>query len=161
MRMEHRKLSRWLLLAGGIAALGGLTVLLVYAPALGRECCAVYPELAHLFWPGLCYVWAVGALLGCALWQYMKICIRIGQGRSFCRENGEGLDWISRFLFISAACCAAAPILLQIAAGQSGPVWIACLLFAMAGAAMGILARVMGKLLMRAVELQEENDLTI
>ena len=159
--MEQRKLSRWLLLAGGIAALGGLTVLLVYAPALGRECCTAYPELAHLFWPGLCFVWGVGALFGCALWQYIRICVRIGQGRSFCRENGEGLKKIARFLFLGAACCAAAPILLKIAAGETGPVWIACVLLALACAAMGILAWALGKLLMHAVELQEENDLTV
>lgn len=159
--MEQKKISRVLLAAGAMAALGALVVCFAYVPQIGMDCREAYPELTHLFWPGLCYVWAVAALYWAALWQYFRICVRIGDGRSFCRENGMGLQMISRLLFLGAAGCILAPVLLALFSGQTGPVWVICLLFALASAAVGILAWALGKLLMRAVELQEENDLTV
>ena len=160
-KTEQKRLSRMLLLAGALAGVGGLFILFVEAPAAAQECRAAYPEYAWLFWPGLLYVWAVGGLYLSALYQYGRICVRIGQDRSFCAENGKGLHRIARLLFAAAAACAAAPFLLAAAAEVGGPAVVLCLLLALASAAMGMLAWALGKLLMRAVALQEENDLTV
>ena len=87
--MEHKRLSH-LLIGAGAAACAGLAVLfLLYAPVLGLEVRDMMPEYAFLFWPALLYVWAIGGMYMAAMWQYMRISLRIGQDNSFCAENAQ------------------------------------------------------------------------
>ena len=58
--MKHRQISRLLLTAGGIAFVGAAFLMFVYAPILGQDCAAMYPELSYLYWPMLIGVWALG-----------------------------------------------------------------------------------------------------
>lgn len=159
--MEHQKLARYLMAAGGIAALGTGYAFLIAVPVGVRNAVAAHPELAVYYWPALIYIWIIGALCATALAEYFLICRRIGQNRSFCRENAAGLGRIARELLIAAPLCLAscgAPLLPGVEMGA----WCAFpVLAAMASGALGILAWALGKLLNRAVQLKEENDLTI
>lgn len=159
--MEHKKISVYLKAAGGIAALGGAVVFFLYAPVMALDCRRAYPELAFLFWPGLLFVWALGGLYAAALWQYFLISHRIGQNRSFCRENTSGLMKISSLFMLAGLLSLGGMGAWLVDAWRLGPGWIALLLVGMASPAVGVLAWALGKLLQKAVALQEENELTI
>lgn len=159
--MEHKKLSVILLLAGGIAGLGGAAVFFGYAPAIGLEIKAGTPELARLFWPLLALVWVIALLYAAALWQYMAICVRIGKNNSFCAGNAASLRRIGLFLYAAAGVWGLlilSPLVLKF---DIGPVWLVFMLVGLASAAVGMVARAMAALVARAAKLQEENDLTV
>ena len=160
--MEHRKVSGLLIAAGIVAFLGGASLFLLYAPLAANECRTAYPEFAHLFWPGLIYVWIIGLCYCAAMVEYFRVSARIGQDRSFCAENAKSLRRIA--LFLGAACVLWAllvflpGLILRI---SIGPVFLVFLLAAAASASMGILAWALGRLLDRATKYKEENDLTV
>lgn len=160
--MEHRKVSGLLIAAGILATLGGAFLFLLYAPVIANECRDLYPELAFLFWPGLVYLWIIALSYCAAMIEYFRVCVRIGQDRSFCPENAKSLGRIALFM------CAAGMlwVLMTVLPGiiwriDIGPVFLVFLLAAMASFAMSVLAWALGKLLSRAVRLKEENDLTV
>ena len=159
--MEHKKLSYYLLAAGGIAGAGALGIFLVYL--LGMISVAFNPAspYAYLSFAAIAGMCVLAVLYGLALKEYFCICLRIGKNRSFCPENAKGLHRIFQFLMAAALVWLAAE-LAAFLPGMSKGLWnMAFLLFAMASAAMGILAYALGKLLKRATQLQEENELTI
>ena len=159
--MEHKKLSRYLLAAGIIASAGAGGIFLIYL--LGMISVAIDPAspYAYLAFAAMAGMIALAILYGLALQEYFCICLRIGKNRSFCQENAKGLHRIFQF-FLSAALLWLAAEFSAFLPGMAWGIWnIAFLLFAMASAAMGILAYALGKLLKRATQLQEENELTI
>ena len=160
--MEQKKVSRCLIMAGALAALCGGFLFFVYAPIAAGQCREMYPELAHLYLPGLLAVEAIGLTYAGAMAEYFRIVVRIGQDRSFCRENARGLSRIARFMaaagFLWALLLILPPLIWQV---QYGAALFAMLLAAAASFAMGVLAWGLGKLLARAVALKEENDLTV
>ena len=157
--MEHRKVSGILIAAGVMAAAGGAAVMLGFAPAGMAQVREAYPALAWVFWPGLLFIWLVGGLCAGALWQYFRISVRIGAGKSFCAANARDMARIAALLFDAAGLVLAASGALLIFG--LGPIWLFLLLIGMAIGAMGLLAYALSRLLARAVQLQEENDLTV
>lgn len=159
--MEHKKISRYLLAAGAIAGVGAGLVFLAYLLGMiGWACTSSQTDalIACLAIVGMC---VLALFYGLALREYMCICRRIGQNRSFCPENARGLHHIFRYLLAAAATWLAGEGASMLPGMSGGPWSIGFLLFAMASAAMGILAYALGQLLRRATQLQEENELTI
>lgn len=160
--MNHKKVSLVLMLAGGLAALGGAFLFFIYGPIMAGQCRTAYPELAFLYVPGLLWILLIGLSYACAMAEYFLIVSRIGKDRSFCRENAVGLSRIALFMGVAGALWLLGIFLPTLLWGvHFGAAYLAMLLAAAASAAMGILAWGLGKLLARAVALKEENDLTI
>ena len=160
--MKQKTISWILAAAGAVAALGILLVFGVFVPVLAGECRTMYPELAHLYWPGLIGMWLIGLTFLLALWEYFLVSIRIGRDQSFSVGNVISLRRIALYLAISGVlwlCAVIGPGLIFHA--DIGPIWIYFFLFAMAGFALALLAWGLSMLLQRAVALQEENDLTV
>lgn len=159
--MDHRRISWLLIAAGAVAALGGAFLFFVYAPLAGLACRETVPELAYLFIPGLVFIWFIGILYALAMACYFRVCLRIGKGMSFHRENVKDLSRIA-FLLLSAGAVWVLGIPLGLLLRLGFGAWcFAFLLAAAASAAMGGLAKGLSLLLRRAVALQEENDLTV
>ncbi len=159
--MEHRRVSRLLMLAGGIAVLGGAYLFFVDAPKAALQYRALMPEYAYLFIPALVFLWLIGLIYLTAMADYFRVCRRIGQDRSFCPENERSLSRIA-CLLIGAAAIWLLGIPLGLLLRLDFGIWtVAFLLAAAASAAMGLLAGSLAKLLGRAVEMKEENDLTV
>ena len=142
--MEQKRISRFLLLAGGAAMAGLAVVFLGFIPITLWSARAWLGGWAAAL--GTAYALGIGGLYFGALRLYMTICRRIGQGCSFCAENAAGL-WL-----LGEAGYAVADLGI---AGLYFP------LLALASAALGVLAWALGRLLRHAVRLQEENDLTV
>ena len=158
--MEHRKISRLLMLAGSFAVLGGVYLFFVAAPCEGLYYRERFPEYAYLFIPALVFLWAIGLVYLAAMAEFFRVCRRIGQDRSFCPENAQSLSRIARFLIIAGAAWLAG-IPGSLLMGATGGICVPFLLAAAASAAMGMLAGGLARLLRRAVEMKEENDLTV
>ena len=159
--MEHRKVSRLLMLAGVIAVLGGGYLFFVDAPMAALRYRELMPEYAYLFIPALVFLWVIGLIYLAAMADYFRVCRLIGQDRSFCPENDRSLSRIARLL-IGAAAIWLLGIPLGLLLGLGIGVWTAVFaLAAAASAAMGMLALGLSRLLKRATEMKEENDLTV
>ena len=138
--MEHRKISRLLMLAGSFAVLGGVYLFFVAVPREGLYYRERYPEYAYLFIPALVFLWAIGFVYLAAMAEFFRVCRRIGQDRSFCPENEKSLSRIARLL-IGAAILWLLGIPLGLLLGLGSGIWtVAFLLAAAASAAMGMLA---------------------
>ena len=160
--MKQRTISHILMAGGAVAGLGIILVFGVFVPVIANECRTMYPELAYLYWPGLIGMWLIGAMFLMGLWEYFRVCIRIGDDQSFSVGNVSSLRRIALYMAVSGALwigAAFGPGLVFHA--DVGPIWIYFFLFAMAGFALALLAWGLSLLLRRAVEIQEENDLTV
>ena len=164
--MNQKRISRFLIVAGVLAGIGILAAAGVYAPVMAGECRDLYrediPGIEGLYWVGLIGVWTASLLFLLALMEYLRVSARIGKDRSFCRENVKSLSRIALFLWADGALW----ILAIFAPGllfrvDIGPICVVFLLISMANAALGLLSWALGRLLARAVELKEENDLTV
>lgn len=159
--MNHRKISALLLAAGAIAIAGVLWIFGWAVPTAADRCQRLFSGVAWLYWPALLYVWVVGVLMLCAIIQYMRICLRIGRDRSFCKANIAGLRSIARLLFAASAMCLAALAAVFLPNMAPGPWCAFVILPAMASGAMASLAMALSWLLARATQLQEDSELTI
>lgn len=159
--MEHKRLSRLLMLAGIIALVGGAAIFIILLPMIGRNYCARFPDAQALYWPSLIYFWLIGLLCAAAMAQYMGICRRIGQNRSFCDDNARGLKRIAQLLFGCAVMLLLYCLTALLPYVYVVPLVVDLVIISMAFAAMGMLAWALHRLILHAVHLQEENDLTI
>lgn len=169
--MQHRKIANVLKIAGWIATLGIIFVFYcmpihfyfqfrLMDELLGRK------RLLMLILPSA----AVGLPYLAALRDYFSICRNIGNERSFCDENVALLRRIARLFVVDGGIwCIILPVyalLLGVELRYIRYIFsfmnCACvLLFIMADSALALLAYMVSRLLARAEELQNENELTI
>ena len=165
--MNQRKLSRVLMLAGGMALAGviflfyGMAVFYLLSHVSGMGAVISIAQMAL----GLPYLFALN--------HYFRICKNIGDDRSFCRENAKRMDAIAKLLFLAAALWVVAAVLVALLGGAgelSGygtapfgalALYVRMGLALLASLAVGLVAKMMALLVGRATRLQEENDLTI
>ena len=156
---EHPE--RGMKLAAVAMAVIGALVAFVLVPVAARAMLWEYPERGAWYWPGMIYAWAVLAPGFCGLWEFWKICVRIGQNDSFSRGNAQSLFRICGLaLGMAALLVAGAAALCILRMGQPG-----LLLLMLGGAAacaiVALLACALGQLVRRAAVLQSESELTI
>ena len=164
--MNQKRIARFLIAAGVLAGIGILAAAGVYAPALAGRCLKMFledvPGIEGLYWVGLIGVWTASLLFLLALMEYLRVSARIGKDRSFCRENVKSLSRIALFLWADGTLWILAIFIPGLFFNLGvGPAWVFFLLISMANAALGLLAWALARLLARAVELKEENDLTV
>ena len=160
--MDQKKISRVLIAAGAIAAAAGIFLFFIYGTAAAISCRDAFPELKHLFWPGLIWLWAIGLCYLAAMAEYFRIVLNIGKDRSFVPENARGLSRIAGWMGAAGVLWLLAEVLPGLIWGvRLGAGWLGVLLAAVASFAMAMLAWGLGRLLARAVQLKEENYLTV
>lgn len=157
--MSHKHLSHLLLLAGGVAGVGVLGLLGVYAGLLALR--ASQAALPVQYWALLAFVCIIAAAYGAALWQYMRISCRIGRDRSFCRENVRSMRWIARLMGAAAGMWAVLVALQALLAIDLATETLFIVMLCLASAAIALVAYVLEHLLHHAVQLQEDSELTI
>ena len=160
--MKQKTISRIMIVGGVVAGLGIILVFGVFVPDFAWDCRVMYPELAYLYWPGLTGMWIIAAIILLALWEYFRVCVRIGREQSFSAGNVQSLRRIAVYMTVTAGLLIAAALLpgLVFQAGI-GPLWVDFVILAMASFALSLLAWGLSLLLKRAVEIKEENDLTV
>lgn len=151
--MEHKSISRMLLIAGAVVALFAAAVLFAAVPitiftvldiSLFRKLLtlAVYVFIAYF---------AFAALI-----KYARICVMIGRNQSFSRENVVNMDKIAKYLFCCGGC-----FLLTIFTLWANITYWPEIIASLGCGGLGVIAYALSRLLDHAVSLQEENDLTV
>lgn len=170
--MTQKSISRFLIAAGAMAAVGILALSLIYAPNLAQSLRDYLIEdttagadfagkVRSLYWVGLGGVWLVSLIFLLALGEYFRVSLRIGKEQSFCPENVKSLQRIALFMAMNAVLWMAAIFLPSLFSVPVGPAWLMFLLISMANAALALLALGLSRLLARAVSIQQENELTV
>ena len=149
---DNRKVARVLVAAGILAYAGWAYIFTLQVPRLARLLAASDGTFAVL----LCLAEGAGLLLAVAIGFYIAICRRIGNGRSFTRENARDLGRISVLLLCAAAVFVSVPLF----TGFDEHTMLIAVIGLMV-AAVSVLAWALGKLVTHAAALKEENDLTI
>ena len=159
--MKQRELSLWLKFIVGLAGVMGLFLCFWFAPVYGRMLAAKEPSRAYLFWPCLIYVWAACVPVYIALYEAWKIFTNIGKDKSFIHENVHRLKTITRLSIIEVVLYFGAAILLLLVDLVNIQIFIVIFIILFASMFVSVCASVLSHLVSKAVELQEENDLTI
>ena len=169
--MNHKRISHYLIAAGILALLGVLAVSLLYVPEMAQMSLLMLSpqepgepipnQLTALYYVGLGGAWCVSLIFLLALYEYFRVSLRIGREQCFCQENVRSLSRIALYLTIDGALWIVAIFIPGMFGVPSGPIWLVFLLLSMAFFALAMLAWCLGKLLARAVEMREENDLTV
>ena len=166
--MNRKRISRLLIFAGILAGLFGSYALLVLFMMSRRY--GWHGSLEFLLGKGTSAQIQSICLGGCiaflpyypALGLYFRICRRIGRNQSFLRENGKDLERIALCLTTASGLWLLLSALMALAWGVNIlAAYLLAAAFAVASVAVAIVAYGLSRLICYAVDLQEENDLTI
>ncbi|WMJ90641.1 DUF2975 domain-containing protein [Anaerocolumna sp. MB42-C2] len=159
--MKQQEMTNWLKgICIGITVMG-LIFFGLLIPELAVESRKQYPEVAFLFWPGLIYVWVIGALSYAILYQFWKVCIQIGKDNSFSLENSRSFVIISKLGVVISAICFLGMVYLGINKWLNPGVMFLMIGVIFIGIIITVLAAALSRLILKAYELKKENELTI
>lgn len=160
--MRQKALSNWLkfiILGVGVC---GLVVYLLVVPMLGQTVAAAENGMFdHLYWPWLVLIWVTALPCYAALAFGWIIAVNIGKDRSFSVENARLLKWISGLAAGDAAFFFIGNILYLLLGWSHPGVTLMSLIVIFVGVAISVAAAALSHLVMKAVLLQEQEDLTI
>jgi len=159
--MEQIRIANILKAVSVGAALAGAVFFCWYVPNVVDSIAFDYPEAAWLKWPGLAGIWGIGVLCYLALWEFWRICTRIGQDNSFCQENARSMRHIGILAFLALALLMGGSVFLICIHYMSGAFALAAAFAMCIAGGIGIVCLALSVLIKNAAKLKEENDLTI
>lgn len=160
--MSQKEMSRYLkLITAGIGVLFLLFVLWFLPSALWQ----VLPErMGKNFFYGICaFLWVTAVPCLVCLGKFWGICVRIGQDKSFSRENAQALKKMSHWMMADTILYAGF-LLAFFALGWyrwTGMMIFAVVLILFLCIALTVVCAVLSHLVLNASRLQEDQDLTI
>ena len=159
--MDMKKLARLLQLALVGAAMLGAAVFFWAVPMLGQEMAVMYPEYAVSYWPWQIFLWLCGVPCFMSLLPGWRVFGRLAGKNAFCRENGEDMKTIAHLAFFDTALFVVGnAVMLAFGWHHPGYLLMAAVV-ALCGGVIGVVAQVLGMLVLEATAMREENDLTI
>ena len=159
--MNMKKLARLLQLALIGAAMLGVAVFFWAVPMLGQEMADMYPEYAVAYWPWQIFLWLCAIPCFLSLVPGWKVFGRLADKNAFCRENGEDMKTIAHLAFFDTVLFFVGNVVM-VGFGWHHPGYmLMALVVCGCGVVIGVVAQVLGMLVLDAANLREENDLTI
>ncbi len=159
--MEIKKLARLLQMALIGAAVLGIVVFFVAVPIMGQSIAAANPEYAAAFWPWLIFLWLCAVPCFLSLVPGWRVFGRLAQKNAFCTENGEDMKRIARLAFFDTTLFAVGNAVMVAFNWHHPGFMLMALVVCCCGAVIGVVAQVLGMLVLDASAMREENDLTI
>ena len=154
-------MARLLQLALVGALIIGVAVFFLLTPALGQEIAVANPEYAVAYWPWQIFLWLCAVPCFVSLVPGWKVFGRLARKNAFCRENGEDMKKIARLAFFDTALFVVGNAVM-LAFGWHHPGYmLMALVVVFCGLVIGVVAQVLGMLVLEATAIREENDLTI
>ncbi|MDE6888149.1 MAG: DUF2975 domain-containing protein [Eubacterium sp.] len=159
--MKQKEIAKWLKgITGGIGLMG-MIFFFGLVPVIAGEMRRMYPEAAHLYWPGLCYNVVIAASCFMILYQFWTVCREIGRDNSFSMENAAAFKRMSRLaVLLAAEWFAGFAVLVALRSMQAG-IMLLMLAAIFASFVVAICAAALSHLVLKAYELKLENELTI
>ncbi len=159
--MNQRELSSWLKALVVLSGTMGIVLCFWLAPTYGQRLALNDPQLAHLFWPCLIFIWIGCIPVYAALYQAWIIFTNIGNDDSFCEENVRRLKIVSKLSIAEIIMYFGAAVALLIANLIHIQVFIVIFVILFAAIFVAMSSAALSHLVSKAVALQQENDLTI
>lgn len=159
--MKQKELSKWLKFLVSLAGIMGIVLCFWFAPVFGKMMAANDPSLAHMYWPCLIYIWLACVPVYLALFDAWKIFSNIGDDKSFVTENIHRLKRITKLSIVEVLMYFLAAIVLLLVDMVNIQIFIVIFIILFASMFVAVCASVLSHLVSKAVELQNENDLTI
>lgn len=159
--MEQKRIADGLKFFTVIVAAVGAVFFLRYAPELVNRYTTLVPRAASFKWPGLITVWVIGLLCYLALWEFWRICTRIGNENSFCRKNARSMRNIALLAFLAAVLMLIVGITLVCFGLLVRLAFMKLFFMIFVACGLGVLCLALARLVDTAAELKEENELTI
>ncbi len=113
---------------------------------------------------GICiFIWVTSIPCFLSLWQFWKVCGRIGMDHSFSIENARGIKYMSHYMLADTAFFSGLLICFCIKRWYVNAEWILflILLILFVCVVLSVLCAALSHLVYKASKLQEEQDLTI
>lgn len=144
----------------------GLLVLLgcfFLLPAIYREWGIEYPHLAAYKWPVLIGITTTAIAFFAALWQGLKLLGYIDNNKAFSKRSITALRKIkTSAVIIGTVYAIALPLIYQVANSEDAPgLMVIGLIFTGAPIVVAVFAATVQSLLQNAIDLKNENDLTV
>ena len=160
--MSQKEMAGYLkLIAAGIGVLFLLFVLWFLPSALWQ----ILPDLmGKTFFYGVCgFIWVTAVPCLVCLGLFWGICVRIGEDRSFSGENARALKRMSHWMMADSVLYGGFLILFFLMGWyrKTGIMIFAVVLILFLCIALTVVCAVLSHLVLKASELQEDQDLTI
>ena len=159
--MKQKEISKWLKGISILIGLMGAVIFFLFIPMLAIEAKTSYPELAHLFWKGLAFMWATAAGCYASLVIFWKVSNEIAKDNSFSKENARYFAWISRITVGIAIWWFIAFLFLGFSHLMNFTLQLLVLVVVLVFIAVSILSAALSHLIWKAYEMKQENELTI
>lgn len=160
--MKKKNVKPALYAAIALLALLGAAVFFGYVPVLANECRVMYPELAHLYWPGLGFCWWIALLCYGMLFMFGSVVRRVSGGRSFCGENARAFRRLGALSLVAAVSMPAPLAFFAVVREDCGPIVVLLSIAGFLGfLVVALLAFPLAGLVDQAAGIQAENELTI
>ena len=159
--MKHLELVRWIKVILVAAALLGLAFGFLLIPQLGRDAVRQNPELAYMFWPTLLFFWLTAIPFFVALGCSWNIACEIAADRSFSEKNAHSLKMISRLALLECTLYVGGIAALFAADVMHPGLLLFAMLIIFCGATLALISALASRLVLKAWEMKQDQDLTI
>ena len=159
--MKQKSLSKWLKAAIVLIGISGLVVYLFVIPSEGQALKYSNPEFSNRYLPWLVFILLTGVPVYVALFFAWKVAENIGRNNSFSKENARYLKWISYLAAGDSVYFLLGNFILLLLNMSHPGVFLLAFTVIFLGEAISVAAACLSHLIQKAVDLQEESDLTI
>ena len=159
--MTQKSLSNWLkgIIIG--IALCGLVIYVFLLPMFGRDLADANPEFAYCYEPWLAILWISAVPCCLVLYNGWKITTQIARDNSFSLENACYLKRICILALVDSVYFFLANLVLLFLGMNHPGILLASLFVDFAGVVVAVTAASLSHLVLKAAEIQQENQLTI
>ncbi len=159
--MKQDALARWLkFIIIGV----GICGLITYAVIMPKLCAYLVRHdsmLEQNVLPRLIIIWISAIPCYIVLFLGWKIADNIGRDNSFCLENAKYLKWISYLALGNSGFLFLANVIFLILDMSAAAIMLVVGVIVFIGIAISICAAALSHLVVKAAEIQEENELTV
>jgi hypothetical protein len=159
--MTQKSLSKWLkgIIIG--IALCGFVIYGLVLPMLGRDLADANPEFAYWYMPWLVILWISAVPCYLVLYNGWKITTQIARDNSFSEENARYLKYICILALTDSAYFFLVNLVMFFLNMNHPSILLASLFIDFAGVVVAVTAASLSHLVLKAAEIQQENQLTI
>ena len=159
--MIRKSLANWLKAIIIGTSVFGIVVYFAVTPILGKSIADANPEYYYCFFPWLIFIWATAVPCYGVLILGWKIAINIDKDNSFCKDNARYMKHVSYLAAADSALFLAGNIVFLFLNMSHPGVFLLSLLVSFGGVLIAIAAAILSHLILKAADIQEQNDLTI
>ncbi len=157
--MSHRDLSKILKIFTVIIALFCIIFFFLVLPLVGWK--VAFVDGKRVFWQWAVFLWLAAIPCFVALYKFAKICTEISRDNSFSKINTRYLNDIAKCALIDSVFFFIGNLVFLILNMSTLSVFAVSLVIDCGGIAVSLAAVILSRLVSKAAEMKEENELTI